>query len=389
MSEYSEHDKQGRSVGLVEKQFFTFAEPGNEVVLESGEKLGPITIAYETYGTLNADKSNAILVFHALSGDAHAAGYYSKDELKPGWWDVMIGPGKGIDTDKYFVISSNFIGSCMGSSGPSSQNLQTGMPYGMSFPVVTIGDMVRCQKALLDHLGVVKLLSCLGGSIGGMQALEWAVRYPEMVASAIPLATTYKHSALAIAFNEVGRQAIVADANWNGGNYYGKELPRKGLALARMVGHITYLSDDSMRRKFGRNLQDKTAFSFDFGVDFQVESYLRYQGEKFVDRFDANSYLYITKAADYFNLEYQHGDGSLVKAFEKTQAKFLVISFTSDWLYRTKESRRMVKAMKKAGLDVSFTEIEADFGHDAFLLANDQLTKLIAGFLARMSKEIR
>ncbi len=244
MSEYSEHDPQGVSVGLVEKKFFIFAEPPDEMSLECGTRLGPLTLAYETYGALNQEKDNVILIIHALSGDSHVAGYYSEEDTKPGWWDSMVGPGKGIDTDTYFVVCSNILGSCLGSTGPSSINPETQRPFGLDFPLVTIGDMVRAQKQLLDFLGIKKILSVIGGSIGGMQVLEWAVRYPEMVISAIPLATTTKHSALAIAFNEVARQAIMADPNWNGGNYYSGPEPSLGLAVARMIGHITYLSDD-------------------------------------------------------------------------------------------------------------------------------------------------
>ena len=389
MSEYIDHDKKGISVGLVKKAFFTFAEPPQEMVLESEASLGPITLAYETYGTLSENKDNAILILHALSGDSHVAGYYRKDDPKPGWWDIMVGPGKGIDTDKFFVVCSNVIGSCMGSTGPASTNPATGKPFGLGFPVITIGDMVRAQKALIDHLKLPKILAVIGGSIGGMQVLDWAVRYPHMVHAAVPLATTTRHSALAIAFNEVARQAIMADPNWNNGDYYEQTKPDLGLAVARMIGHITYLSDEAMRHKFGRRLQDKSDFSFNFDADFQVESYLRYQGKRFVERFDANSFLYITKAADYFDLAREHNSGSIVKAFSKANAKFLVVSFTSDWLYPTYQSRAMVQAMKKNGLDVSFCEIEADWGHDAFLLPNDRLTELIQGFLDRVYGEIR
>ena len=389
MSEYIEHDTQGRAVGIVVKKTYTFAAPPVAMVLESGTHLGPISIAYETDGNLAPDRSNAILVLHALSGDSHAAGYYNTEDPKPGWWDIMVGPGKGIDTEKYFVICSNILGSCMGSTGPRSIDPATGRPYGKNFPMVTIGDMVRAQKALIDHLGIGRLLAVVGGSIGGMQVLEWTVCYPEMVCAAIPLATTTRHSALAIAFNEVARQAIMADPNWNNGNYYDGPRPDMGLAVARMIGHITYLSDAAMRHKFGRRLQDKNDFSFNFDADFQIESYLRYQGTKFVERFDTNSFLYITKAADYFDLERQHGGGSLVEAFSRADAKFLVISFTSDWLYPTYQSRSMVQAMKKNGLEVSFCEIEADWGHDAFLLPNERLTKLIRGFLGRVHSEFR
>ncbi|MCF6291703.1 MAG: homoserine O-acetyltransferase [Desulfobacterales bacterium] len=387
MSEYATHEDTGVSVGLVEKKFFHFADPPQAMVLEGGSSLGPVTIAYETMGSLNHAGSNAILILHALSGDSHVAGYYGKEDPKPGWWDIMVGPGKAIDTDRYFIICSNILGSCMGSTGPSSINPETGRPYGLDFPVVTIGDMVRAQKALLDHLGINRLLSVIGGSIGGMQVLEWAVRYPKMVRSAIPLATTTRHSALAIAFNEVARQSIMADPNWNNGQYYDREKPNLGLAVARMIGHITYLSDEAMRVKFGRRLQDKNDFSFNFDVDFQVEGYLRYQGNKFVERFDANSFLYITKAADYFDLGLRNGTQSVTEAFARARAKFLVVSFTSDWLYPTYQSKKMVKAMKKNNLDVSFCEIEADWGHDAFLLPNPRLSSLISGFIGQVAGE--
>ncbi|MBA4393304.1 MAG: homoserine O-acetyltransferase [Desulfobacca sp.] len=386
MSEYTENDSRGISVGLVEKKFFTFAEPPDELVLECGARLGPVTLTYETYGTLG--ENNVVLISHALSGDSHAAGYYAQEDSKPGWWDIMVGPGKGIDTDKYYVICSNILGSCLGTIGPSSLNPKTNQPYGLDFPVVTIGDMVSAQKQLLDHLGIKKILAVIGGSIGGMQVLEWAIRFPDLVHSAIPLATTTKHSALAIAFNEVARQAIMADPNWNGGNYYSGPKPSLGLAVARMIGHITYLSDESMRLKFGRKLQDRNDFSYNFEADFQVENYLRYQGTKFVERFDANSFLYITKAADYFDLGLQHGAGSTVRAFSKTRAKFLVVSFTSDWLYPTYQSKAIVRALKKNGLDVSFCEIEAQWGHDAFLLPNERLSEMIRGFLDCVYREL-
>jgi homoserine O-acetyltransferase len=389
MSEYIEHDRQGISVGLVEKKHFTFADPPAELTLESGARLGPVTLAYETYGTLDPEQTNAILVLHALSGDSHAAGYYAEDDPKPGWWDSMVGPGKGIDTDRYFVLCSNVLGSCLGSTGPSTINPGTGLPYGLDFPLVTIGDMVQAQKKLLDTLGIRQLLAVIGGSIGGMQVLEWALRYPEMVSAAVPLATATKHSALAIAFNEVARQAIMADPNWQGGNYYQGPKPSLGLAVARMIGHITYLSDEALRMKFGRRLQDRNDFSYNFDADFQVESYLRYQGAKFVERFDANSFLYITKAADYFDLGLQHGNGSTVEAFSKTEAKFLVVSFTSDWLYPTYQSKEIVSALKKNGRDVSFLEIEAEWGHDAFLLPSERLTELLRGFLDHVQREIQ
>lgn len=387
MSEYTQKDNRDASVGMVEKKLHTIAEPPEEMVLECGRKLGPISLAYETYGTLNAEKNNAVLILHALSGDAHVAGYHGTEDEKPGWWDSMVGPGKGIDTNKYFVVCSNIIGSCMGSTGPCTINPKTVMPYGLEFPVVTIGDMVRAQKTLIDALGIKRLLAVVGGSVGGMQVLEWCVRYPDMVAAAIPLATTTRHSALAIAFNEVARQAIMADPNWNKGDYYFGARPETGLAVARMIGHVTYLSDESMRLKFGRRLQDKSDFSFNFSPEFQVESYLRYQGKRFVERFDANAFLYITKAADYFDLAEQHGKGSTIEAFSKMTAHFLVISFTSDWLYPTYQSREMVRAIKKAGRDASFCEIEAEWGHDAFLIPNPRLSGIIGGFLDRVFNE--
>jgi len=381
MSEYVHHDQQGVSVGRVEKQTYTFAHPPSTMQLECGASIGLVTIAFETCGRLNEDRSNAILILHALSGDAHVAGTYTGRDDKPGWWDFMVGPGKGIDTDRHFVICTNILGSCMGTTGPASIDPSTGRPYGLSFPMVTIADMVDAQKQLMDHLGVARLHAVIGGSVGGMQALEWSVRYPDMVKSAVLLATTTRHSALAIAFNEVARQAIMADPNWNGGDYHDGKKPDLGLAVARMIGHITYLSDESMRLKFGRRLQDKADFSFNFDADFQVESYLRHQGRKFVERFDANAFLYITKAADYFDLGRHYGDGSAVAAFAGARARFLVLSFTSDWLYPTYQSRAMVKAMKKNGLAVSFCEIEAQWGHDAFLLPSDRLSGIMKGFL--------
>ena len=387
MSEYSGHDQGDASVGVVEKKFFTFGQPPQEMTLESGARLGPITIAYETYGKLDESGGNVVMVFHALSGNSHAAGHYSAQDEKPGWWDNMVGPGKGIDTDQYFVVCSNIIGSCYGSTGPGSTDPRTGRPYGLKFPLFTVADIVRAQKKLLDHLGIRKILCGIGGSIGGMQALEWAVSYPEMVRSVIPIASTCRRSALSIGLSEAQRQAIMADPNWNKGDYYVTEPPNKGLALARIIGHITYLSEASLERKFGRRLQENSAFGFDFTTDFQVESYLHYQGLKFVERFDANSYLYITKTMDYFDLAEQRGSGSLVQAFSRASAKFLVVAFSSDWLYPTAQSREMVKAMKMAGRDVSFCEVETDFGHDSFLLAHDQLTRLISGFLKRIRSE--
>ncbi len=371
------------SVGRVEKQYYSFAHPPEKLILESGAELGPVTIAYETYGTLSKEKDNCILLAHAFSGDSHAAGYYQDDngEEKPGWWESMVGPGKGIDTDRYFVICPNILGSCMGSTGPGSANPETGAPYGPDFPMVTIGDMVDTQKMLLDHLGITQLHAVVGGSVGGMQVLQWCVRYPEMIRAAIPIATTMRHSALAIAFNEIARQSIMADPNWNNGNYYGLARPDMGLAVARMIGHVTYLSDEAMRRKFGRRLQDKESFSFGFNADFQIESYLRYQGSKFVHRFDANSVLYITKASDYFDVVDNMNKSGPINSIQRGKIKYLVVSYTSDWLYPTYQAKELIKTLKRTGQNVSFCEIEADCGHDAFLIPDDRLSNLIGGFL--------
>ncbi len=358
----------------------------DSISLDSGATLAPVEVAYESYGKLNASRSNAILVLHAFSGDAHAAGI-SHETGKPGWWDNMIGPGKAFDTEKYFVICSNVLGGCRGTTGPGSTNPATGCPYGMSFPVITVGDMVRIQKMLIDHLEIPRLLSVSGGSMGGMQALEWAVAYPDRVVSAIPIASTTRHSAQQIAFNEVGRQAIMADPDWADGNYYGKQPPGRGLAVARMVGHITYMSDDSMREKFGRRLREKESFSFGFDVDFEVESYLRYRGSQFVSRFDANSYLYITKAMDYFDLT--NGHGSLSAALGAAQARFLVISFSSDWLYPSYQSQEIVRALRSRNCDVAYVELQSNYGHDSFLVDIAEQSALVTGFLASTYEKLR
>lgn len=368
------------SLGLVDTKSYTFAYPPEGLKLECGRTLGPVTLAYETYGKLNAAKDNAILIEHALSGDAHAAGYHSRLEDKPGWWDLMIGPGKPFDTDQYFVICSNILGGCKGSTGPSSTDPETGEPFGTNFPVITIGDMVEAQRRLIDFLGIQRLYAVAGGSMGGMQVLEWVARYPEYVARAIPLATTASLSAQAIALDEVGRQAIMSDPDWLGGKYYGVTTPHRGLSLARMVGHITYLSEQSMDRKFARRLQDREDYSYDFETDFQVESYLKYKGDSFVQRFDANSYLYITKAMDYFDLARAHG--SLEKAFERSDADFLVISFSSDWLFPTQQSREIIRALRHSHLNVISSEVKTDYGHDAFLLEGEQIGWLIRHFLS-------
>jgi homoserine O-acetyltransferase len=356
----------------------------DSISLDNGATLTPVDVAYESYGELNAAKSNAILILHAFSGDAHAAGI-SEESGKPGWWDNMIGPGKAFDTDKYFVLCSNILGGCRGTTGPASIDPATGCPYAMKFPVITIRDMVRLQKMLIDHLGIQRLLAVTGGSMGGMQALEWAVSYPDSVAAAIPIASTSRHSAQQIAFNEVGRQAIVADPDWNEGNYYTGKPPARGLAVARMVGHITYMSDDSMREKFGRRLRSKEKYGFDFTVDFEVESYLRYRGSEFVTRFDANSYLYITKAMDYFDLAGE--GGSLATTLEKVKARFLVISFSSDWLYPSYQSLEIVRALRRRNLNVAYCELPSNYGHDAFLVDVAEETDLIRGFLASAFKE--
>ena len=365
---------------IIKSQSFVIDQP---ITLKSGEKIAPVTVVYEVYGQLNEDKSNAVLILHAFTGDAHAAFYHEGSE-KPGWWDDMIGPGKAFDTDKYCIISSNVLGSCKGTTGPSSIDPKTGKPFGLTFPVITIEDMVDVQKCLLDHLGIKKLLSCAGGSMGGMQAVTWAVRYPERVHSAIVIAACHRHTAQQIAFHEVGRQAVTADPDWKGGNYYGHSLPARGLAVARMVGHITYMSWTSMEKKFGRKLLDKTKLGYDFSKDFEVQNYLEYRGQSFVERFDANSYLYLTKAMDYFDLT----DGrKLSEAFKGVKAELLVLSFTSDWLYPSSQSQEMVRALKANDVDVSYVEIKSDYGHDAFLVEFEDQTRAISSHLAKVQRE--
>jgi homoserine O-acetyltransferase/O-succinyltransferase len=363
---------------IVRTQHLNFAEPPDGLLLESGRILGPITLAYETYGRLDAEKNNAVLVCHAFSGNAHVSGYNSPDDKNPGWWDDMVGPGKAIDTDKYFVVCSNILGGCGGSTGPSSINPATGKPYGLEFPMVTIRDMVNAQARLAGHLGVEKWLAVTGGSMGGMQALQWAASFPDRVRSVIPIATTLKHSPQQIALDEVGRQAVMADADWRRGDYYGHKAPEKGLALARMIGHITYMSDRSMEEKFSRRLTDEK-YSFSFATDFEVEGYLRYRGDNFVKRFDANSYLYITKAMDYFDLS---GD-RLFGGGRKVDTRFLVIAFHSDWLYPLYQSREIVRLLKMRGADATTCEIQSTYGHDAFLLEIEEESRLIRHFLAR------
>jgi homoserine O-acetyltransferase len=353
--------------------------------LDAGVDLAPFQIAYKTYGSLNAERSNAVLICHALTGDQHAASEHPVTK-KPGWWETMIGPGRPIDTERYFIISPNVIGSCMGSTGPSSTNPQTGKPWGLDFPVITVRDMVRAQAMLLDQLGIGTLFSVAGGSMGGMQVLEWAASYPGRVFSALPIACATRHSAQNIAFHEVGRQAVMADPEWRSGRYLIEGAnPRRGLAVARMGAHITYLSDAALHRKFGRKFQDRENRTFSFDADFEVESYLRHQGISFVERFDANCYLYLTRAMDYFDIAADH-DGILANAFKDTKTRFCVISFTSDWLFPTVESRAIVHALNAAGARVSFAEVVTDKGHDAFLLDEPELFAIVRGFLDSAGK---
>jgi len=358
---------------------------GKPLKLDAGVELSPFQIAYTTYGTLNADRSNAVLVCHALTMDQHIANVHPVTG-KPGGWETLVGPGKPIDTDRYFVVCPNVIGSCMGSSGPASTNPKTGKPWGLDFPVITIRDMVRAQAMLLDHLGIETLFSVVGGSMGGMQVLQWAASYPQRVFSALPIACATRHSAQNIAFHEVGRQAIMADPEWRGGRYHLEDTnPRRGLAVARMGAHITYLSDAALHRKFGRKYQDRENPTFSFDADFEVESYLRHQGISFVERFDANSYLYLTRAMDYFDLAADSG-GVLANAFKGTPTRFCVISFTSDWLFPTSESRAIVHALNAASARVSFAEIVTDKGHDAFLLDEPEMFGIVGGFLEGAGK---
>ena len=353
--------------------------PDKPLRLDAGVELTPFQIAYKTYGTLNAERSNAILVCHALTGDQYLIGEHPATG-KPGWWETMVGPGKPIDTQRFFVICPNVLGGCMGTTGPASKTA-SGEPYGLTLPVVTVGDMVRSQAMLLDHLGIDSVLCVTGGSMGGMQALQWAASYPERVFAALPIACAARHSAQNIAFHEVGRQAVMADPDWRNGRYLIEGTsPRRGLAVARMAAHITYLSDAALHRKFGRELQDRKAPTFGFDADFQVESYLRHQGSIFVERFDANSYLYITRAMDYFDLAADY-DGVLANAFRGAKTRFCVVSFTSDWLFPTSDARQIVHALNASGASVSFAEIVTDKGHDAFLLEEPELFEIVRGFL--------
>ena len=367
----------------VATQHFVCCTPPDCLHLESGQTLGAITLAYETYGTLNGTKDNAVLVCHALSGDAHAAFSHGAGTDYIGWWDSFIGPGKPLDTDRYFVICSNVIGGCKGSTGPHSINPETQQEYGLNFPVITIADMVRAQEKLITYLRIDRLKMVIGGSMGGMQAMEWAIQFPSRIESCVPIASTARLSPQALAFDAVGRNAIISDSHWNEGNYYGlKDQPEKGLAIARMIGHITYLSEESMNQKFGRRLQEKSEYGYNLNLDFQIESYLYHQGNKFVSRFDSNSYIYLTKAISYFDLAKKYG--SLEKAFSDTAAKFLVISINSDWLYPSYQSKEIVKALMKLDKDVTYCELESPYGHDAFLMDTKQLNVIVSHFLDKL-----
>ena len=365
--------------------FYSDPEP---LLLESGQTIHSHDVAYKTYGTLNSNKDNAILICHALSGDQYVASSHPITN-KDGWWARMVGENKPIDTNRFFVICINVLGGCMGSTGPASIDPETKKEFAINFPIITIADMVKAQVRLIDHLGIEKLVSVIGGSMGGMQALEWAASFPKRLKSAIPIATSSRHTAQNIAFHELGRQAIMADINWNSGNYKDKGTnPSKGLSIARMTAHVTYLSEASLTKKFGRKLQDKKDLGFGFDADFQIESYLRHQGHTFVDRFDANSYLYITRAMDYFDLEKTHKK-TLTEIFTDTNLKFLVVSFTGDWLYPTSENLMIVRALSAGGADVSFVEIESDKGHDAFLLDEPNFHSTLKSLITGQRKRVK
>lgn len=379
---------QNNSVGIVKPQDFNFGKTEEDALcLDCGKKLKNVNIRYETYGKLDEKSSNAILILHALSGDAHVAGFHDENDRKPGWWDEMVGPGKSFDTDKYFIVCSNVIGGCSGSTGPRSINPETGKRYNMDFPVITINDMVKAQHRLMLHLGIKKWLAVAGGSMGGMQAVEWAITYPDAIDSVIAIATTSRLSPQSIAFDWVGREAIMSDPKWLKGDYE-EAVPEDGLATARMLAHITYLSDESMHQKFGRNLQESDKYSFNFRRDFAVESYLEYQGQRFVERFDANSYLYITRAMDYFDVSANAG-GDLAKALSSVKSQFLVVSFSSDWLFPPKQSKEIVRALLSNTNSVTYCDIESVYGHDAFLLEADTLGKLISDFIKNRYSEVR
>ena len=382
------------SIGFTRAKHATLATESDPFQLETGGTVGPVIVEYETYGVLNADKSNVVVVLHALSGDAHVAGWDldavktgRKERLrKPGWWDTVVGPGKALDTNEYFVICSNFLGSCYGTTGPGSLNPETGREYGLSLPIVTVEDWVNLQVRLLDHLGIDKVYAVVGGSLGGQQAIEWMMAYPGRVEKAIVLAASAKLSAQGLAFNAVGRSTIMHDPGFMDGNYYGLAVPAQGLASARMLAHITYLSEAAMDLKFGRRLQDKSEPDFDFGIEFEVESYLNYQGQQFVQRFDANSYLYITRAMDYYDAAQRWGDGDLLKACSRVESDVMVVSFSSDWLYPTAQCRELAIALGKNRKPVTYVDVESDYGHDAFLVETDIVSRLMCDFLAHPRK---
>ena len=384
------------SVGIVQTKYATLFAPPNELRLESGGRLGPVTVAYETYGELTAERDNAIFVCHALTGDAHVAGKHALDSRKSGWWDGLVGPGKGLDTEKYFIICANVLGGCQGTTGPSCRNQATDQPHGLRFPFITVGDIVEVHAALVKHLGIDKLLAVIGGSLGGMQVLDWVARFPEMVRAAICLASAGKLSAQGIAFNTVGRRAITTDPQYQNGDYYGLDPskygevgPRAGLALARMVAHITYLSEASIERKFGRDLQhgEHLAYDLQSETEFKIESYLHYQGKRFIERFDANSYLYLTRAMDYFDLAQRYG--SLNEALGRTEARFLITSYHTDWLFPSSQSRELVSALLSMRRHVTYLELKSVFGHDSFLIEIEQLTELITPLLRETHRRCR
>lgn len=378
------------SVGFVPRRTIDLFSLPNPLRLAGGGELAPVTVAYETYGQLSPQKDNAIFVCHALTGDAHVAGWHTPNDRKPGWWDEFVGPGKGLDTNRYFVICANCLGGCQGTTGPRSLNPATGQPFCLDFPFMTVGDVVEVHAALVRSLGIERLLSIVGGSLGGMQVLEWAARFPDMMHSAICMASAAKLTAQGIAFNAVGRRAIITDPNFHGGQFYDKPNgPNVGLALARMVAHITYLSDASIEMKFSRRLQNSDKLSYDMmrQIEFQVESYLHYQGKRFIERFDANSYLYLTRAMDYFDLADAYG--SIAKALSRTNARFLVTSYTSDWLFPTSQSKELVRALIEARRHVTFLELESSYGHDAFLIEFEWLEKLVRPFLEQTQQAVR
>jgi len=372
----------GEKYGELEVGDIAYIASNTPLTLECGKEISNIPIAYQTYGTLNEDKSNAIFICHALTGDQYVAGINPVTK-KDGWWSNAVGEGKPIDTSKFFVICANVLGGCMGSFGSRDINPETNKPYGLDFPIITMGDMVKAQKLLVESFGITKLYSIIGGSMGGMQTLEWMAKYPDMFENAIVIAAASQFSAQNIAFNEVGRQAIMTDPNWHNGDYSAQDTsPKDRLAVARMIAHVTYMSEEALQQKFGRKLQDKQKFTYGFDADFQIESYLRHQGSSFVDRFDANSYLYLTKAMDYFDLSVEYG-GNLSNAFKDIKARICIISFSSDWLFPTEGSREIVRALNASAAKVSFVEIESDKGHDAFLLDEPEFLETIEGFLGR------